>query len=43
VRRFFCWDPFGNQVELMAEPEEAVLLELEEALREAPVAVATPS
>ncbi|MER3456016.1 MAG: glyoxalase [candidate division GAL15 bacterium] len=43
VRRFFCWDPFGNQVELMAEPEEAVLVELEEVMREVPVGACTPS
>ncbi len=38
VRRFFCWDPFGNQVELMAEEDRVEDWELEEALREEPVA-----
>ncbi len=42
VRRFFCWDPFGNQVELMAEEDRVVEeWELEEAFREAPVALVT--
>jgi catechol 2,3-dioxygenase-like lactoylglutathione lyase family enzyme len=43
VRRFFCWDPFGNQVELMAEEGQAPVeeWELEEALRGEPVALAT--
>lgn len=41
VRRFFCWDPFGNQVELMAEEDRLVEeWELEEALREEPATLA---
>lgn len=40
VRRFFCWDPFGNQVELMAEEDRVEDWDLETALREESVATA---
>ncbi|MCS7234894.1 MAG: VOC family protein [Armatimonadota bacterium] len=40
VRRLFCWDPFGNQVELMAEEGPAQEWELEEAFPEEALATA---
>lgn len=38
VRRFFCRDPFGNRVELMAEEDRVEDWDLERALREESVA-----